>query len=229
MNWSGDSHDAYSVIIDSALGVLGAPPQGQRRISRTDQVAAGIPDATSRRRSIRSRSTRRAPRPARRCSTQHCAACHASDKTGARMPLAGIETDRGRIDTWNKEQRDRGQQGRDATWGSSARAWSRSRSTATTRRSSTASGLRAPYLHNGSVPTLRDLLEAAGGTSQGVLARLRPLRPANVGFVSSGQKAEEQGTPYDVTTKSGGNQGHEFGTKLPAGEKDALIEYLKTL
>ena len=27
MNWSGDSHDAYSVIIDSALGLLGAPPK----------------------------------------------------------------------------------------------------------------------------------------------------------------------------------------------------------
>jgi len=26
MNHAGDSHDAYSVIVDSALGVLGAPP-----------------------------------------------------------------------------------------------------------------------------------------------------------------------------------------------------------
>ena len=29
MNWAGDSHDAYSVIIDSALGLLGARAEGQ--------------------------------------------------------------------------------------------------------------------------------------------------------------------------------------------------------
>ena len=29
MNWSGDSHDAYSVIIDSALGLLGAAPKNK--------------------------------------------------------------------------------------------------------------------------------------------------------------------------------------------------------
>ena len=27
MNWAGDSHDAYSVIIDSALGLIGAAPK----------------------------------------------------------------------------------------------------------------------------------------------------------------------------------------------------------
>ena len=30
MNWAGDSHDAYSVIIDSALGLIG---RGARRTS----------------------------------------------------------------------------------------------------------------------------------------------------------------------------------------------------
>ncbi len=29
--------------------------------------------------------------------------------------------------------------------------------------------------------------------------------------------------------RSGGNQGHEFGIGLSSGEKDALLEYLKTL
>ena len=43
MNWSGDSHDAYSVIIDSALGVLGAPPKDNDEFLETDQVAAGLP------------------------------------------------------------------------------------------------------------------------------------------------------------------------------------------
>src|SRR3546814_9678411 len=33
----------------------------------------------------------------------HCASCHASDKTGKRMALAGVDTDRERIDAWNAE------------------------------------------------------------------------------------------------------------------------------
>ena len=37
------------------------------------------------------------------------------------------------------------------------------------------------------------------------------------------------GTPYDVNWRSNGNMGHEFGVSLPPGDKDALLEYLKTL
>src|SRR3546814_12124059 len=33
----------------------------------------------------------------------NCASCHASDKTGKRMALAGIDTDRERIDAWNAQ------------------------------------------------------------------------------------------------------------------------------
>ena len=36
--------------------------------------------------------------------------------------------------------------------------------------------LTSPYLHNGSVPTLADLLEPVGAASDQVLARLRPVR-----------------------------------------------------
>ena len=38
--------------------------------------------------------------------------------------------------------------------------------------------LRAPYLHNGSVPTLRDLLNPARGAAERFLPRLRRLRSA---------------------------------------------------
>ena len=37
------------------------------------------------------------------------------------------------------------------------------------------------------------------------------------------------GTPYDVRWRSNGNMGHEYGVSLPQGDKDALLEYLKTL
>jgi hypothetical protein len=37
------------------------------------------------------------------------------------------------------------------------------------------------------------------------------------------------GTKYDVSQRASGNQGHEYGVNLSVAEKDALIEYLKTM
>ena len=88
--------------------------------------------------------------------------------------------------------------------------------------------LRAPYLHNGSVPTLRALL-------------FPDERPAafyraydvydwtGIGFVSSGPEAEAQGVRFDTTLRGNSNAGHLYGTQLSATEKQALIEFLKTL
>ena len=53
--------------------------------------------------------------------------------------------------------------------------------------------------------------------------------PVNVGFVSEGAEAQRIGTKFDVSERASGNHGHEFGTNLPATDKDALVEYLKTL
>ena len=50
-----------------------------------------------------------------------------------------------------------------------------------------------------------------------------------VGFVTDSPEAKRVGTRMDTISKGGGNQGHEFGTGLSAAEKDALVEYLKTL
>jgi hypothetical protein len=37
------------------------------------------------------------------------------------------------------------------------------------------------------------------------------------------------GTRYDVSQRASSNQGHTFGTDLLTKDKDALVEYLKTL
>src|SRR5690606_28533451 len=87
--------------------------------------------------------------------------------------------------------------------------------------------LRAPYLHNGSVPTLAALLDPA----------LRPARfrigydvydYESVGFVSEGPDAEARGWLYDTSLPGNGNGGHLYGAALPAEQKRALLEYLKT-
>ena len=92
--------------------------------------------------------------------------------------------------------------------------------------------LRAPYLHNGSVPTLRDVLEPSARRPAVFYRGYDVYDPVKVGFVTS--VAEENGKryfKYDVKVPGNGNAGHEgkrFGTELSAEDKDALVEYLKT-
>ena len=88
--------------------------------------------------------------------------------------------------------------------------------------------LRAPYLHNGSVPTLRSLL-------------FPDQRPAefyraydvydwqNVGFVSSGADAAREGVKFDTRQRGNSNTGHLYGQQLTAAQREDLLEYLKTL
>lgn len=92
--------------------------------------------------------------------------------------------------------------------------------------------LRAPYLHNGSVPTLRDLLEPADLRPK-VFYRGNDLYDSKkVGFVAD--SAEEKGWQYfrfDTALPGNSNKGHEgpkYGTELSDEQKGALLEYLKT-
>ncbi|HBL28955.1 MAG TPA: hypothetical protein DD490_19140, partial [Acidobacteria bacterium] len=89
--------------------------------------------------------------------------------------------------------------------------------------------LRAPYLHNGSVPNLRALLEPAERRPKVFWIGYDVYDWNDVGFVTRGPAAEAQGWRYDTAALGNGNQGHEYGTAtLTPDEKDALIEYLKT-
>jgi hypothetical protein len=227
MNFAGDSYDAYSVIMDSALGLLGAAPA--RKQDFLDQVAwlhdylSGLPapkypfaiDAAR-------------AEAGKDVFAKHCAACHASARTGTRVPLAEIGTDRNRLDSWNEN---------------AARVANRVVGDMGLERKglveATLDGyiaafldgiwLRAPYLHNGSVPNLRALLEPAASRPKRFRRGYDVYDPVDVGFVSGGPEAERIGTLLDVGLKGNGNQGHEFGTTLPPTEKEALLEYLKTL
>jgi hypothetical protein len=89
--------------------------------------------------------------------------------------------------------------------------------------------LRAPYLHNGSVPTLRDLLSPPETRPKKFWRGYDLYDAVNVGFIATGPAAERRGSAYDTTLRSNGNGGHVFGTALPDADKDALLEYLKTL
>jgi mono/diheme cytochrome c family protein len=89
--------------------------------------------------------------------------------------------------------------------------------------------LRAPYLHNGSVPTLRDLLEPPDRRPTTFFRGHSVYDYANVGFVANGPDAERIGFRFDTSVRGNGNGGHNYGAELSPGDKDALLEYLKTL
>ena len=104
------------------------------------------------------------------------------------------------------------------------------RPTATPTIRSTASGCAAPYLHNGSVPTLRDLLEPPERRPGGVLSRLRRVRSAErrLRRRTCRRPTGRRFFRYDTTVPGNGNGGHVYGTTLPDADKRAIVEYLKT-
>jgi hypothetical protein len=88
----------------------------------------------------------------------------------------------------------------------------------------------APYLHNGSVPTLAELLKPAADR-----VKKFKIGPAydivNVGLAVEQTQFNFELETTDCSDLNSGNSrcGHEFGTNLSADEKKALLEYLKTL
>ncbi len=92
--------------------------------------------------------------------------------------------------------------------------------------------LRAPYLHNGSVPTLRDLLEPSTQRPATFYRGDDVFDPIGVGFESNIPARDgNKFFFYDTNVIGNGNKGHEgkaYGTQLAPAEKDALVEYLKT-
>ena len=88
--------------------------------------------------------------------------------------------------------------------------------------------LRGPYLHNGSVPTLRDLLEPPERRPKLFYRGYDVFDQRNVGFVSSvASEGGHQFSRFDTTLPGNSNSGHLYGTALPDAEKSALVEYLK--
>lgn len=90
----------------------------------------------------------------------------------------------------------------------------------------------APYLHNGSVPNLRELLLPAHERSERFFIGSWVYDVDNVGYSTA---AVPGAFEFDTTLPGNANSGHEYGTgsdglpALDAGQRAALVEYLKTL
>src|SRR5262249_37699365 len=199
LNWAGDSHDAYSVVLDPALGLLGAPPHDKQEfLKQVDWLLAYLRDKPPPRFPLEIDQKRAAA--GKVLFDRECAGCHAGEKAGTRLPLSAVNTDVGRLESWNKQAAieannvvarigvgrkglvDEKVEGYNAVYLDGI--W-----------------LRAPYLHNGSVPTLRDLLDPAAERPRKFWRGYDRYDPVKVGFESTSPAAQREGTPYDVTSK----------------------------
>lgn len=154
-----------------------------------------------------------------------CADCH--DPGGARfrqpIPAAELGTDRHRLDMWTIAARDRYSAYQDEySWGFR----SFRKTGGYTAVNLTGLWLRGPYLHNGSVPSLRDLLLPPGARPRTFLRGSDLIDPKNGGFRPD---PASPGWRYDTTLPGNDNGGHLWGTDLPPPDREALLSYLKTM
>ena len=90
--------------------------------------------------------------------------------------------------------------------------------------------ITAPYLHNGSVPTLDALLNSKERPTYWSRNFDKPQYDyEKVGWQHTVETKGSSTTVYDTRQPGYGNGGHYFGDGLSDSERKAVIEYLKTL
>jgi mono/diheme cytochrome c family protein len=87
----------------------------------------------------------------------------------------------------------------------------------------------APYLHNGSVPNLWELMKPAKERKSSFMVGSRIFDPKNVGYDVDESPFKTGAFAADPANANGnGNGGHEFGAGLTEEQRWAIIEYMKT-
>jgi mono/diheme cytochrome c family protein len=249
MSLAGDTTSFRSVAIDAALGLRATntpffrhrmetlvdylrrvpPPKYPVPFTDEDRTAAAQGEAVF---------------------EQHCANCHASgreNRMGTVIPVEEVGTDPDRTHAWNRRAAD-AINAIVISFGIIRPPMSKPPRPGYTAMHMDGLWLRGPYLHNGSVPTLRALLEPAACRPRAFYRGYDLLDLEHVGFVSarcgepvpapppgcspapvqSGCMPPDKGWRLDTSERGNGNGGHEFGTTLSDADKRALVAFLKT-
>jgi hypothetical protein len=82
---------------------------------------------------------------------------------------------------------------------------------------------RSPYLHNGSIRTMQDLLTPPAQRAKTFHRGSRVFDEQVIGYTDEGAYL------FDANGSGNANSGHDYGTHLSETKKRDLIEYLKTL
>jgi hypothetical protein len=227
VHWDGNTKSPISRNLLASLG-LGAPLHGKR----ADLIFADVKRQTDLSEKIAPPKypfkidNEAAGRGAAHFQA-NCASCHAGPESDKRLhSVAEIGTDPHRADMFtqkvadgfNKFLADLEAEGYDAPKEvgvrSTGKYWA-----------PTLTGVwaRSPYLHNGSVRTMHELLMSPAERAKSFHRGSRAFDENEMGYTDAGA--------YLLDTSASGNSdsGHDFGTKLSGNDKRDLIEYLKTL
>jgi mono/diheme cytochrome c family protein len=236
MNLDGATTSFRSVILDSGLGLTSkSSPFFLRRMQELEDWLMDLPAPKYPLPIDSSLAARGKP-----VFEAHCAGCHASgrdNRLGTVIPLAEIGTDPERANAWTRQAADSANRTVRHRFGISRTPMTKPDAGYIALQLDGV-WLRGPYLHNGSVPTVRALLDPEERRPKTFYRGYDVLDRQNLGFVSrrcAGDQAEatgcmpsDRGWLYDVTARGNGNQGHRYGTDLSGDLKTALVEYLKT-
>ena len=86
----------------------------------------------------------------------------------------------------------------------------------------------APYLHNGSVPTLHDLLLPPPSRPATFRMGSHEYDPTRVGLAGDSSRTAPVFV-FDTQRPGNSNRGHTYGTNITEQQRRQLLEYLKTL
>lgn len=223
LGWAGETINVHGFIIDSAVGV-GAPADRRfmPRMRELQEYLIALPAAVYPFDIDATLAARGKP-----LYVEHCGSCHLPDGqyTGSVVPIDDIATDPGRLDTWtqeaadltNKEINGMGYERPDMikTHGYMAQILS-------------GVWLNAPYLHNGSIPNLYELLLPVEQRSTYFYRGYDVYDKEKLGFISD-NRAAQKAQYFDTTQRGNSNSGHEYGVSLGREDKRALLEYMKML
>lgn len=248
MNLDGATTSFRSVIFDSALGLQAEDSEFfQQRMDDLEQWLLSLP-APDYPLPIDSALSRRG----RAVFDQHCAVCHESgrdNRLGTVIPLAEIGTDAERANAWTREAADSANRVVRNRLGILRTPMGKPDPPGYVALQLDGLWLRGPYLHNGSVPTVRALLEPEDRRPTTFYRGYDVLDRRNLGFISRRCETEDPGLPaeptpadvlqwgcmpsntgwlFDTTQRGNSNRGHAYGVDLSAELKRALVEYLKT-
>jgi mono/diheme cytochrome c family protein len=138
---------------------------------------------------------------------QHCYECHAfgGERIGKVVPIDEIKTDRHRLDSFTYELAEN----QNTLYAGYDYRFSRFRKTnGYTNAPLDGIWLRGPYLHNGSVPTLRDLLEPPENRTRLFYRGYDVYDRKNVGFISGvPSEGNRQYFKYDTSLPGNSNEG----------------------
>ena len=229
LHWDGLNNSVREVVVSSALGDgMTAKEYDDRTEASLRRLGAFLrrtkPPASPYRPEAEAVARGRSVYLAR------CADCH--DSTGSRtltvIPIDDVQTDRHRIDMWTTKARDTYNDYRKGyDWGFSHFQ----KLNGYVAEPMDGLWLRAPYLHNGSVPTLVDLLKVPEDRPKAFVRGGEVLDSEHGGFVAPtcDPARPQQGTfCFDIALPGNSNSGHVYGTELAPNDKSDLLAYLLT-